>query len=55
MKRWFLIASLILAMVPSVLHATDGTFIWDGVKIVPPDVAPQIDAFNVINNGTMSI
>jgi hypothetical protein len=55
MKRWFLIASLILAMVPSTLRASDGTFIWDGVKIVPPDIAPQIDAFNVINNGTMSI
>jgi hypothetical protein len=55
MNRRLLTTGLILALAPSVLRASDSTYIWDGVKIAPPDIAPQIDATTVINNGTISV
>jgi hypothetical protein len=55
MKRRLFTASLIVAFAPAMLRAADSIYIWDGVKIVPPDVAPQIDALTVVNNGTISL
>src|SRR6266481_4193906 len=55
MKRRLLTASLFLALAPWALHAADNFWVNDGVITVPPAVAPQIDALNVVNNGTISI
>jgi hypothetical protein len=55
MKRWFFIASLILALAPAGLNAADSVWVNDAVITVPPAIAPQIDAVSVVNNGTMSL
>lgn len=55
MKRWFFVASLILALAPAVSRGADNVWVNDAVITVPPAIAPQIDALNVVNNGTISI
>jgi hypothetical protein len=55
MKRWLILACLIPALAPVALRAADNLWVNDAVITVPPEIAPQIDALNVVNNGTMTI
>src|ERR1043165_1420011 len=55
MKRWLFVVSLILIVARAGVNAADGIWINDAVITVPPAIAPQIDAFNVINRGTISL
>src|SRR5437016_7627137 len=48
MKRFFTLGALTLMLLPCVSHATDEFYINNGTL----DFPPQIDAINVINNGT---
>src|SRR5260370_3230863 len=53
MKRWLLFCGLATALARPVMGQPAEFWINDGIINAPPDIAPQIDAVNFVNNNTM--
>jgi hypothetical protein len=55
MKRWFILGCLAAMMLAQSAFSQAPIYVNDSALVVPPEVAPQVDALTFVNNGLITI